>query len=260
MIVLALLQSALACPADPADVALRAQRSLDDPASANLAALVADTQCLNGWMTPEGAVALHRLVAMRAWEEHDMATVAAHLRSTPNDGWEPADAGLAKVAQVSRGTEARNTEAIAVPPGWRAVVDGRPTALRPLDRAVVFQWVDPEGVTRRTALLEPMDTVPTPPVAAITDMAPPPKVRSWAEEPENALLLGGIATVVAGGSVFAAGLATRGNLPEPKGGGPDPMLVGEVRDRARRANALGYAGQGIGLVGVGLIVTSRVAF
>ena len=80
--------------------------------------------------------------------------------------------------------------------------------------------------------------------------------------PEMALslALAGIGAAVASAGLISAGLGTRATLPEPTGGEANPALVDEVRAKARRANALGYLGQGAGVTAVGLIVTSRLAF
>lgn len=260
MLLLWLINAAFACPADPEDVSLRAHRALSDHRVTLLPVLLADVQCLDGWMTPDGAVALHRLIAMERWQTRDVAMVAAHLRSTPNDGWRPSDPGLAKIAQSSRGTESQHTEAIAIPPGWKAVLDGKLSTLRPLDRAVVFQWVDPQGTVRRTQMLPPTQAMPAPPVRINTELADAPQVTPWAGEPENLMLLGGIATAVVASTLVVAGAATRGGLPDPAGGPADPDLRKSIEKRTRRANALGYVGQGTGVAAIGLIVTSRVVF
>lgn len=260
MLLFLLAQLASACPTDPDDLALRATRALEDGDSHAFQLLMVDLQCVTGPFGTAGAVAMHRLAALAAWEARDLPTVAAHLRATPDDDWAPADPSLAKVAKSTRGTESYDTEGIAVPPGWRAIVDGRPVTLRPVDRAAVFQWVDDQGDVRRTVMLSPTDAIPPPPTAVQTDMAPPPKVTPWAGEPKNLVLMAGIGAGVAAGSLVTAGFVTRSGLPDPTGGGPDPALVDSVKARARRANALGYAGQGVGVLAVGLVVTSRIAF
>jgi hypothetical protein len=251
---------AVACPTTAVDVTRRAERALEDEATGQLPTLMADIDCLSDRMTVDGAAALHRLAAVEAFGRRDLRTVAIHLRATPTEGWTPSDPQLARIARSSHGTEARSHEALAPPTGWRALIDGRFSAVRPLDRSVVFQWVDAQGAVVRSAWLLPEDATPSPPLGPGDWLAPPPEVPGWASEPENKVLIGGIGAGVAAGSMLVAGLVARAGLPEPAGGPADPARAEQIRRQARTANVLGYTGQGLGVVAVGLVVTSRVAF
>ncbi len=226
----------------------------------DLAELTADVDCLSDGLSVDGAMALHRLAAIDAFQQRDLRTATVHLRATPNDGWTPDDTQLAQIAQSSRGTEPSSTEAVAVPPGWKAMLDGRFAAVRPMDRSVVFQWVDDSGTVVRSGWLMPEDPTPTPPLGSGAGLAPPPEIPGWASEADNQMLIGGIGTGVAAGALLIAGLTTRATLPEPAGGPADPARAEQIRRKARTANALGYTGQGLGVVAIGLVVTSRVAF
>ena len=124
----------------------------------------------------------------------------------------------------------------------------------------MFQWVDETGAVVRSAWLMPQDATPSPPLGAGAGLAPAPEIPGWAAAPENKLLLSGVGTGVAASAFLVAGLAVRGALPEPAGGPADPERALAIRRQARAANALGYAGQGLGVMAVGLVVTSRVAF
>jgi hypothetical protein len=218
-----------------------------------------DAACLDGVLEPIAASKLHLVEALHAWVDKDGAAMVASFRGLrsadpvyePPADLAPAGSGLRQGFESAGAAGPGPEEAVEVGDGIRLLVDGRPTARLPTQRAALVQVERADAPLRSWYLrpgAAPDDIIgavrPSPPAAAST-------ARSGARKshPSRTLLISGLAVGVASGAALLAAQGTK----DAYASNDD---VGEEEPLFQWNQVLGYGGYGLGVVAVGLGATA----
>lgn len=222
--------------------------------------------CLSSAPPPSLVAVVHEVVALNAYLQRDQGRAMAALRAMqeadptaqiPED-LAPAGGELQAWWALARTLPTMDYTPVALAPGLKLIVDGRPGDARPVDHLAVLVVLDAAGAVRWSGLLGPADPIPD---ALLAHAAPPPPPPHRSRAP---LLISAGGVALASGGLWAGALISQGRLQDAgdriasnaDAGVPD----GAAWDRAvRRTNTLGAAGQvtaglAIGLGVLGLVV------
>lgn len=260
-----------ACPASPSDLSTHAATA--EKAFAELDAatftttmetITAELDCLESVIPPGIAAEVHKSHGLASFLARDLDGAKASFRSAAaidesmvlDPGYAPEGGPLhsAWAAAAELGPSAKE----AMPQeGW---VDGLRATERPRDTPHILQTAN--GDTYRGTWLTAGQELPEWASAAVAAVDEPEPVGHGAGKEKGEGLsattlqlasASGAALVLSGG-LFAAALAQQGKFKND-----DTLTYSERADMQKRTNNLGFAAQGIGVVGLGLGATAVIS-
>lgn len=263
----ALGAQAAACPASVAQLTAMVE-SAEDAFAANdaigfttaLDATHEALRCLNSAPPPSLVAVVHEVEALKAYLQRDQGRAMAALRAMrdadqdaqiPED-LAPAGGELQAWWALASTLPTLDYAPVALAPGLRLVVDGRPGDARPVDHLTVLVVLDAQGAVRWSDLLAPGDPIPAELLAGAA-LPPPPPRRLRAPLLISA---GGVALV--SGGLWAGALLGKGHLQDAGDRiASNDANVGVADGAAwqsavKRTNTLGVAGQATAGLAVGL--------
>jgi hypothetical protein len=258
------------CPASPSDLsshAAAAEKSFAelDAASftATMEAMAAELDCLESVIPPGIAAEVHKSHGLAAFLARDLEGAQASFRSAAaidenlvlDPSYAPEGGPLHSAWAAASELGPSPTEPMPQE-GW---IDGMRSSERPRDTPHILQTEN--GDTYRGAWLAAGEELPEWAASSAAVVGEPDPVGHGAQDKKEGVSAttlqlasaSGAALVLSGG-LFAAALAQQGKFKND-----DTLTYSDRADLQKRTNNLGFAAQGIGVVGLGLGATAVIS-